>query len=100
MTPERLREIRGVLGGIAVGVPQSMAADLLAEIDHLRDALDRMTVRHERMVSAGGTLVAEVDRLRAAHERLREAVREVLDEPHAYIGGRERAVLTAALGDG
>lgn len=30
-------------------------------------------------------------------KRLRSSVKEVLDEPHAYIGQRERAVLTAAL---
>ena len=41
-----------------------------------------------------------LDRVRAVVEErdaLRDAVREVLDEPHAYIGGRERALLTAAL---
>lgn len=30
---------------------------------------------------------------------LREAVREVLEDPHAYVGRREHAVLTAALAD-
>lgn len=38
------------------------------------------------------------DEARAQLAALREAVREVLSEPHAYIGGRERSVLTCALG--
>lgn len=50
-------------------------------------------------VEAVRRLRSERDEARAQLAAVREAVREVLDEPHAYVGGRERALLDAALSD-
>lgn len=63
------------------------------------DEMMRAEGRDEAMAdfTAARLFEAERDALAGQLAALREAVREVLDEPHAYIGERERAVLTAAL---
>lgn len=65
------------------GVRGEVFERALSEAQHGREAA---MLRRER------------DEARAQLAAVTEAVREVLDEPHAYIGGRERSVLTCALG--
>lgn len=88
-----------------------MSRDLLAELGAVRAERDeaRAQIGDVRAsISAHKIRVAtderdeaidRADRAEAGLAALRDAVRGVLDEPHAYVGGRERALLTCALAD-
>lgn len=94
MTSEEIRRdaektARGFMGPLALLAP--MTSDVLkTAIDTLAD---RIAAEREKVAR----LERERDALAAQLAALRAEVHDVLAEPHAYIGGRERSVLTCAV---
>lgn len=97
-------EARAQLAALRAEV--SEALDLPPGIGPAPGEIARLAREHREMVMRCGEAAdymaaddVRVARAEAQLAALREAVREVLDEPHAYVGGRERAILDAALAD-
>lgn len=89
MTPEREAEIRASVA--LTRYDRREPGDSPGE--QIRDTLAALDVEREKVAR----LERERDELAAHLAALRAEVRDVLAEPHAYIGNRERTVLTCAV---